>query len=76
MGSGVASLPAKQVMDREAILDLVAEGRMSCRAAAQMLQVTPSEFAGLLHRRGMALVNYTEDALQQALEHFATRMQQ
>ncbi len=57
-----------EAIEREAILDLLAEGRVSCTFAAQSLQVTRPQLEQLLEDRGLVFLPCTEDELQQKLE--------
>ena len=66
----------RKVMDREeAVIDLVADGKLPCFAAARALTMTPVEFAALLNSRGIVVLRLTADELQRELEAAESRTQ-
>ena len=61
--------------DQDAIIGLVADGKLMCSAAARALNWTPFEFAQLLKTHGITLLRPTADELQEELEFAASRTQ-
>jgi len=60
---------------KEAVIDLVADGKLPCFAAARALTMTPVEFAALLNSRGIMVLRPTADELQRELEAAESRTQ-
>jgi hypothetical protein len=61
--------------DKEAIIGLVAAGKLLSSGAARVLNMTPVEFVQLLNSHGITLLRPTADELQQELEGAASRTQ-
>jgi hypothetical protein len=61
--------------DQEAIIGLVADGRLPCSGAARALHVSPAELLELLNEHGIMSLRLTADELQRELEAAAFRAQ-
>jgi hypothetical protein len=59
--------------DQEAIIGLVADGRLPCCGAARDLHVSLAELVDLLNHHGIVSLRLTADELQRELEAAASR---
>ena len=62
-------------MDCQAIIGLVADGKLLCSGAARALNMTPVEFVQLLNSNGFMLLRPTAEELQRELEATESRTQ-
>jgi hypothetical protein len=56
------------IADQEAIIGLVADGKLTCSGAARALNLSPPELLELLNDHGIVSFRPTADELQEELE--------
>jgi hypothetical protein len=68
-------LNRKAIDGQEAIIRLVADGKLLCSGAARALNMAPAELLNLLNDHDIVLLTPTADELQAELEAAALRTQ-